>query len=546
MRAMLPMLVLLAVPADPGVTPAVPAVKAAPALPTVAAKAPRVEVTFVLDTTGSMGGLIEGAKRRIWSIARRIGEGRPRPDLRIALVGYRDKGDEYVTRVHDLSGDMDEVYAQLSAFRAEGGGDFPEHVSRGALTTPSIGSPGRQDSALRLIFLVGDAPPHMDYQDGFDYRRHVREARAARDRGRDDPVRRRTPRPSRSGARSRASGGGHYAQIDGQGGMPVRVTAADAELARLNAELATTVVAGRLFGRAGRGPGPPRSAEGHARADGRGGGRLLRARRSPRREGPRGHAGGRAEARPGPGRCERRRSRPPRGQERSRSRGLSQGPEGASARRSRLASLELQKQREAELAKEPSKDAFDEKVVSAPSRRRPRPRASSTDRRPPSVGRSCRPSTTHLLGRSRVPGRPKLSPAAIDKGRRAGSARPRASSRPRRSSRRGARESAGPRAARRRGCRRRSRSALPAAARPPRRRADGSGGRRGSWPRAGRSGWRPPPSAPRRQEVVEALGGIVHDAHPGEARREKGHHARVDLDRHDQGLRGARARRWPG
>ena len=30
---------------------------------------PVVEVAFVLDTTGSMGGLIEGAKRKIWSIA---------------------------------------------------------------------------------------------------------------------------------------------------------------------------------------------------------------------------------------------------------------------------------------------------------------------------------------------------------------------------------------------------------------------------------------------------------------------------------------------
>src|SRR6266436_4710103 len=94
-----------------------------------AAAAPRVEVAFVLDTTGSMGGLIDGAKRKIWSIARRIGEGRPRPDLRIALVGYRDLGDEYVTRVHDFSRDMDEVQERLMAFQASGGGDTPEHVS---------------------------------------------------------------------------------------------------------------------------------------------------------------------------------------------------------------------------------------------------------------------------------------------------------------------------------------------------------------------------------------------------------------------------------
>jgi hypothetical protein len=199
-------------------------------------------VAFVLDTTGSLGGLIEGAKRRIWSIARRIGEGRPRPDLRIALVGYRDKGDAYVTRVYDLSGDMDEVYARLSAFRAEGGGDYPEHVSA-ALSDAVHRISWSRTSALRTIFLVGDAPPHVDYQDGFDYRRHVREAQRLGIGV--ETVQCGANREAERAWREIASlGGGHYAQIDGQGGMPVRVTSADAELARLNAELAATVVAG--------------------------------------------------------------------------------------------------------------------------------------------------------------------------------------------------------------------------------------------------------------------------------------------------------------
>src|SRR5688500_17182356 len=137
---------------------------------------PRVEVAFVLDTTGSMAGLIEGAKRRIWSIARRIGEGRPRPDLRIALVGYRDLGDAYVTQVHPFTSDMDEVYRSLSSFRAEGGGDTPEHVSA-ALRDAVDALPWSGPRALKVIFLVGDAPPHVDYQDGLDYRRHVADAR---------------------------------------------------------------------------------------------------------------------------------------------------------------------------------------------------------------------------------------------------------------------------------------------------------------------------------------------------------------------------------
>jgi hypothetical protein len=203
---------------------------------------PRIEVAFVLDTTGSMGGLIEGAKRRIWSIARRIGSGRPRPDLRIALVGYRDKGDEYITRVHDLSGDMDDVYAHLMAFRAVGGGDMPEHVSA-ALSDAVHRVSWSQGPALRMIFLVGDAPPHVDYQDGFDYQRHAREARQRGivvetiECGAD-------PETARFWQEIAGLTQGHFARIDSSGGMPVRVTPMDEELARLNTELGETVVAG--------------------------------------------------------------------------------------------------------------------------------------------------------------------------------------------------------------------------------------------------------------------------------------------------------------
>src|SRR5882724_8858329 len=44
---------------------------------------PTVEVAFVLDTTGSMGGLIEGAKRKIWSIATAIVDSNPDADIRM-------------------------------------------------------------------------------------------------------------------------------------------------------------------------------------------------------------------------------------------------------------------------------------------------------------------------------------------------------------------------------------------------------------------------------------------------------------------------------
>ncbi|MHB8875282.1 MAG: vWA domain-containing protein, partial [Myxococcaceae bacterium] len=110
-----------------------PAAKRQPPPPsTPAAEArggrPTLEVAFVLDTTSSMTGLIEGAKQKIWSIASRMATGKPTPRIRVALVGYRDRGDSYLTKRFDLTDDLDTVYGNLRAFRAEGGGDTPEHV----------------------------------------------------------------------------------------------------------------------------------------------------------------------------------------------------------------------------------------------------------------------------------------------------------------------------------------------------------------------------------------------------------------------------------
>ena len=78
----------------------------------------KVEVVFVLDTTGSMGGLIQAAKEKIWSIATTLASAQQQPEVRIGVVAYRDRGDAYVTRVVDLSEDLDSVYATLMDLQA--------------------------------------------------------------------------------------------------------------------------------------------------------------------------------------------------------------------------------------------------------------------------------------------------------------------------------------------------------------------------------------------------------------------------------------------
>jgi hypothetical protein len=131
--------------------------------------APRMEVCFVLDTTGSMGGLIEGAKLKIWSIANRMVSVKPAPQLKIALIGYRDRGDEYITRKYDLSDDIDTVYAHLQTFQAGGGGDGPESVNQALHEAVSQIGWSADRNVLKIIFLVGDFPPHMDYTDDVKY-----------------------------------------------------------------------------------------------------------------------------------------------------------------------------------------------------------------------------------------------------------------------------------------------------------------------------------------------------------------------------------------
>jgi hypothetical protein len=120
---------------------------------------PRLDVAFVLDTTGSMGDEIDVVKEQLVGIARRLASGQPAPDVRFAVVAFRDKGDDYVTRTLTFERDVKKVQKFILALDANGGGDEPEDVSAGlhaALKLPWDLAP----EVARVAFLVGDAGPH--------------------------------------------------------------------------------------------------------------------------------------------------------------------------------------------------------------------------------------------------------------------------------------------------------------------------------------------------------------------------------------------------
>ncbi|MDT5159299.1 MAG: hypothetical protein QOH51_3656 [Acidobacteriota bacterium] len=135
-----------------------------PTPPQVSKGEKTLEMVFVLDTTGSMGGLIDGAKQRIWGIVNEVMQTPAKPSVRVGLVAYRDHGDQYVTQVLPLTNDLDKVYTTLMEYHADGGGDGPEDV-RQALSdgVRKAGWSKASSDTAQIVFLVGDAPPHDDY-----------------------------------------------------------------------------------------------------------------------------------------------------------------------------------------------------------------------------------------------------------------------------------------------------------------------------------------------------------------------------------------------
>ena len=197
---------------------------------------PKIDVVFVLDTTGSMSGLIGAAKEKIWSIASSMASAQPAPIIRMGLVGYRDRGDEYVTRVVDLSGDIDTMYATLMQFTANGGGDGPESVNQALYEAVNSMSWSQDDNAYKVIFLVGDAPPHMDYQDDVKYPQSL--AMAAKKGILVNTIQCGNETDTRQRWQEIASiSHGSYFNVDQAGSAVAIATPFDADLARLSAAL---------------------------------------------------------------------------------------------------------------------------------------------------------------------------------------------------------------------------------------------------------------------------------------------------------------------
>lgn len=118
-----------------------------------------VDLAIVLDCTASMFGELAQAQGEIDDMMLFIGD--MVASLRIGLVAYRDRRDDFETKGWDFTSDINMARRRLWTLTAEGGGDGPELVYDGLKMAYMQLSWNRNHEMI--LVLIGDAPPHVGY-----------------------------------------------------------------------------------------------------------------------------------------------------------------------------------------------------------------------------------------------------------------------------------------------------------------------------------------------------------------------------------------------
>jgi hypothetical protein len=136
---------------------------------------PHIDLAFCIDTTGSMQNEIDNVKAKVKETVAKIAGGKPAPIIRVGLVAYRDRGDDYVTKLFQFTDDIDKVVRDVSSFRAQGGGDGPESVNEALHVAVNDLNWDKDKKTLKMLFLIGDAGPHY-YANDYDWHTESKKA----------------------------------------------------------------------------------------------------------------------------------------------------------------------------------------------------------------------------------------------------------------------------------------------------------------------------------------------------------------------------------
>lgn len=137
-------------------------------LDTTTPTATQLDIVILLDATGSMGDEIAQLKANINHIVAQTAALDAQPDIRLGMVAYRDEADDFVTRQQNFVSNVASFGTFLNSIEASGGGDYPEALNL-ALAEGIQDLSWRTTPTVKLVFLIADAPPHVESGADKDY-----------------------------------------------------------------------------------------------------------------------------------------------------------------------------------------------------------------------------------------------------------------------------------------------------------------------------------------------------------------------------------------
>ncbi|MGY5876355.1 MAG: vWA domain-containing protein, partial [Candidatus Thorarchaeota archaeon] len=121
----------------------------------------KLDVAFLVDTTGSMKDDIKAVKDSLFDIVDSVINKTDNLHIRFALVSYRDhppQDQTYVTRTIDFTDSVKRIHGEIGKLRPSEGGDTPEAVADAIHDARMLLN--WDPDAYKVLLLVGDAPPH--------------------------------------------------------------------------------------------------------------------------------------------------------------------------------------------------------------------------------------------------------------------------------------------------------------------------------------------------------------------------------------------------
>jgi Mg-chelatase subunit ChlD len=135
-----------------------------------------LDLGFLVDATGSMGDEMAFLQTELKDIVRRVRAAEPDLDVRVSVVFYRDRGDEFITKSLPFTQSADDAVRFIAGTSAVGGGDYPEDMNAGL--EAMMRQRWSREDVPQMLFLLADAPPHQYPGQDYTYHEAIQDAAA--------------------------------------------------------------------------------------------------------------------------------------------------------------------------------------------------------------------------------------------------------------------------------------------------------------------------------------------------------------------------------